>query len=80
MGDNFDALNIFGDRLKKLGIRVSFAMNFPWVYFRDINDKQVIERFESKHNFTVGFMPIRNDQKFKFTNISEIFKLIRKYV
>jgi hypothetical protein len=32
------------------------------------------------HGFTIAFYPIRKDQELQFTDIGEIFKLIRKYI
>ena len=44
-----------------------------------INGKRVTETFEANHGFTVGFLPVRRDKPFHFTDLNEIFKLIRKY-
>ncbi len=43
--------------------------------------KSVTEKFEANHGFTLIFLPGRNDSPpSEFTDITEIFKLIRKYV
>jgi hypothetical protein len=40
----------------------------------------VKDRFEGNHGFTLIFLPVRNDSPpSEFTDITEIFKLIRKY-
>jgi hypothetical protein len=70
----------FVERLAKIGIKVELIGNYPWVYLDKINNKKVTEKFEANHGFTVFFSPIRSDQNEKITNISEIFKLIRKYL
>lgn len=75
-----EKLDVFKDRLGKIGIDVEFAANFPWIYLYKINGKLVKERFEADHGFTVAFLPIRVDMSFHFTDIAEIFKLIRKYI
>lgn len=75
-----EKLDIFGNRLKRIGIDVEFAANFPWIYLYKINGKLVKERFEAEHGFTVAFLPVRVDMPFHFTDITEIFKLIRKYI
>lgn len=72
-------LDIFIQRLKRLGINISIVGNYPWLYIDIINGKKVIEKFEANHGFTIAFLPIRKDQELKFTDIGEIFKLIRKY-
>ena len=75
-----DKLGVFIERLKKLGIEVKLSGNFPWVYINEICGIRVTERFEANHGFTVMFLPGRNDSPpSEFTDITEIFKLIRKY-
>jgi hypothetical protein len=73
-------LTPFIERLKKIGIEVELIGNYPWIYIDKINGKRVTERFEGNHGFTIAFLPVRNDQEMEFTDIAEIFKLIRKYV
>ena len=76
-----DKLDVFVERLKKIGIDVKLAGNFPWIYLDKICGIKVTERFQANHGFTVMFLPGRNDSPVSnFTDITEIFKLIRKYV
>ena len=76
-----DKLDVFVERLKKIGIDVKLSGNFPWVYLTEINGVRVTESFAANHGFTVMFLPGRNDSPpSDFTDIEEIFKLIRKYV
>jgi hypothetical protein len=73
-------ITIFVERLKKIGIDVKLSGNFPWVYIDEICGKRVTERFNANHGFTLIFLPGRNDSPpSEFTDIKEIFKLIRKY-
>lgn len=72
-------LSIFVNRLKKLGIDIKLISNYPWIYVDEINGKHVVEKFQGNHGFTIAFSPIRKGQELKFTNIREIFQLIRKY-
>ena len=75
-----DKIKVFVERLKKLGIEVKLQGNFPWVYITEICGKRVTEKFEGNHGFTLIFLPGRNDSPpSEFTDITEIFKLIRKY-
>lgn len=67
------------ERLQKIGIEISLVGNYPWVYIDYINRKKVTEKFQGNHGFTVFFMPIKKDGEIEFTDIAEIFKLIRKY-
>ena len=78
--NNFDKLKIFIDRLKKIGYNITLVGNYPWIYLDTINGKRVTERFMGKHGFTIAFLPIRVGQVMKFTDISKIFELIKKYI
>ena len=75
----YDKLTIFRNRLKKLGIETEYFGNFPWLYLDTINGKKVVERFHAEHGFTIAFLPIKVGEEIQFTDIGEIFKLIRKY-
>ena len=75
-----DKINVFVERLKKIGIDVKLSGNYPWVYITEICGKRVTEKFDGNHGFTIIFLPVRNDSPpSEFTDIKEIFKLIRKY-
>ena len=71
-------ISSFVNRLKKIGIEVELKGNFPWVYLDKINGKQVTERFEGNHGFTVFFISIRVGEPDKITDIPTIFRQIRK--
>ena len=76
-----DKIKVFVERLKKLGIEVKLMGNYPWVYIDEICGIKVKERFLGNHGFTLIFLPSRLDSPVsEFTDIKEIFKLIRKYV
>ena len=74
-------LKIFRERMKKLGIEIEFAGNIPWIYIHKIDGKRIEpeDYFQGNHGFTVGFLPVRINQEFHFTDIGRIFKLIKKY-
>lgn len=76
---NMKKINTFVKRLDKIGIKVELVSNYPWIYIRSINGKYVTEKFQGNHGFTVAFSPIREGQELQFTDIGEIFKLLRKY-
>jgi hypothetical protein len=80
MKNGMDKIEIFIKRLKKIGIEIELSGNLPWIYLDKINGVRVTELYSGNHGFTIGFYPIRKDQIFDFTDISEIFNLIRKYV
>jgi hypothetical protein len=66
--------------MNRIGIDIELFSNIPWIYINSINGKRVTETFEANHGFTVAFLPVRVDKEIEFTDITEIFKLIRKYV
>jgi len=71
---------IFVERLRKIGINVEIAGNFPWVYLSKINNIKVTELFKGNHGFTIAFLPVKLNKELEFTDITEVFKLIRKYI
>ena len=73
-------ITIFIERMKKVGVDVVLKANYPWIYIDTINGKRVVETFEANHGFTVGYLSIRQDGEFVFSDINETFKLIRKYI
>ena len=77
---DLDKLSVFINRMKSLGIDIKLVGNYPWIYIHEINGKRVTEKFEAEHGFTIAFLPVRTDQELAFTDITEIFKLIRKYI
>lgn len=78
---NTNKLKIFINRMKKIGIDIKLAMNYPWIYIDEINGKRVVEKFKSNHGFTIAFLRVKsNPNQLKFININGIFQLIRKYV
>jgi len=66
-------------RMEKLGIDIKLVGNVPWIYIDSINGKRVTERFEANHGFTIAFYPLKPNDVVEFTDITEIFNLIRKY-
>ncbi len=75
-----EKLKVFITRLRKIGIEIELFGNYPWIYLDTINGKKVIEKFYAEHGFTIAFHPVKPNQKFEFTDIKEIFNLIRKYL
>jgi len=75
-----EKLEIFINRLKKIGIDIELVGNYPWIYIDKINGQRVTERFLGNHGFTIMFTPVKLGQTKEFTDIKEIFKLIRKYI
>lgn len=74
-------LDSFKRRMDRIGIHIDFVGNLPWIYIDKINGIRIKREdyFYGDHGFTVGFLPIRVDQDFRFTDNKKIFELIRKY-
>lgn len=75
----FTQLDSLIRRLKAINIDIKLVGNFPWIYITEINGKRIVEKFQAEHGFTIGYCPIRKDQDYRFSDLKEIFKLIRKY-
>lgn len=77
-----DNLEIFINRLKKIGIEITLYGNYPWIYLGKVNGNVVTEKFGANHGFTLGYYnPIQVKRKGKcpLLSITETFKVIRKY-
>ena len=68
-------LAVFVNRLKRIGVNVELFGNYPWIYLDTVNGNKVKEKFMAEHGFTVAFQ----NKGIEFTDIGEIFKIIRKY-
>ncbi len=79
--DELHPLKVLSNRLKKIGIDVQFAGNYPWIYLDSINNVRVKEKTsDANHGFNIAWLPVRKDLPFKFTNTKEMFQLIRNYM
>ena len=76
---SIDKITVFVKRLRRIGIDIKLSNNYPWTYITEINNKRVTEKFRANHGFTLTFIPLKEDEELCFTDIGEIFKLIRKY-
>lgn len=73
-----DKIQIFQKRLRKIGIELEFAGNVPFIYLYKINGAHVKETYLANHGFTVAWYPTKVNGEIKFTDLQEIFKLIKK--
>lgn len=74
-----DKITIFKNRLNSIGIDIELTINYPWLYITKINGNSVNDKYNSEHCFTLAYLPIRDNQEIQFTDLKEIFKLIRIY-
>jgi hypothetical protein len=75
------ALDDFRRRMIKLNIDIKFGGNYPWIYIDAVNGNRIREEdyYLGDHGFTVAFLPLKPGKKMELTDITKIFKLIRKY-
>jgi hypothetical protein len=72
-------VTILRNRLIKIGITIEMFSNYPWIYLDKVNGNAVKEKYFANHGFTIGFNPARVGDVFSYTDLKEIFKIIRKY-
>lgn len=70
-----DKLDIFVNRLKKIGIKIELLGNVPWIYLDKVNGNEVKDKHASDWGFVLGY----RNRKFVFEDLDKIFKVIRKY-
>lgn len=80
MENKFDKLETLRNRLLKIGIEITFAGNYPWIYLHTVNGKRITEKTDdSNHGFNIAFLPINPNKTLTLRNTKEMFKIIRKY-
>jgi hypothetical protein len=75
----FDKIGILVNRLRVIGIDIELAGNVPWIYLEKVNGRNVTEKFRGNHGFTIAMLSPKLGAGANFTDIKEIFKIIRKY-
>tara|TARA_R110000868_G_scaffold14285_8_gene66403 strand:+ start:16962 stop:17195 length:234 start_codon:yes stop_codon:yes gene_type:complete len=70
---------ILRNRLLKIGITIEMFSNYPWIYLDKVNGNAVKEKYFANHGFTIGFNPAKLGDVFSYTDLTQIFKIIRKY-
>lgn len=68
-------------RLAKIGIKIDLSGNYPWIYLNKVNGNRIKEEdyYLGNHGFTIAFLPSKIGKKMELTDITEVFKIIRKY-
>jgi hypothetical protein len=77
-----DVLERLIKRLKRIGIEIELAGNYPWIYLETVNGNRIQEEdfFYGNHGFTIAFLPTTLGKKMEITDIKKTFKVIRKYI
>ena len=70
-------LEIFINRLKKIGIELELMGNVPWIYLSKVNGNRVQpEDYNANHGYTIAW----NRDKIELdSDTKRIFQVIRKY-
>ena len=68
----------FTERLAKIGIKLTYIGNYPWIYLATVNGNKVLEKFQANHGFTI-FM-LQHNGGYKITDRRLVFETIRKYL
>ncbi len=77
--NNWHTAEAFQSRLKKIGIEVELAMNFPWIYLKSVNGKEVKEKFNAEHGFTAFWAPLK-DKPARVTDRKKVFEKVREMI
>jgi len=76
--NNFTIMKKFIRRLKRIGIEVELAANYPWIYLTTINGNVVKEKYMAEHGFTAFWFPVNLTDNTKFTDRRKVFSKIRE--
>ena len=74
-------INIFVERLKKIGIEVELIGNVPWIYLNKVNGNLVKkEDWTANYGYTVAWTGARyGDEPHLDKDLKRTFQIIRKY-
>jgi hypothetical protein len=74
-------IDIFVNRLKKIGVEVELVGNIPWIYLNKVNGNKVKqEDYNANHGYTIAWYPVRLGQEPHLdADLKRTFKVIRKY-
>ncbi len=75
-------VTIFINRLKKIGIELELAGNYPWIYLEKVNGNRVQPEdwINANHGYAIAYSPVRSDQVYSLDHDwKEMFRIIRKY-
>lgn len=74
-------IQIFINRMKKIGIELELVGNVPWIYLEKVNGNRVKpEDYNTDHGYTIAWHPVRLGNKPHLdSDLSRTFYIIRKY-
>lgn len=74
-------VQIFINRLKKIGIELELEGNSPWIYLKSVNGNNVRpEDYNANHGYTIAWYPVRlGKEPHLDSDLNRTFDIIRKY-
>ena len=74
-------VEIFINRLKKIGIELELVGNVPWIYLDKVNGNKVRpEDYNANHGYTIAWYPVWHKDTVKLdSDLNRTFDIIRKY-
>lgn len=74
-------VEIFVNRMKRIGIKLDLVSNIPWIYLYKVNGNRVLpEDYNSNHGYNVAWYPVKVGEKVHLdSDLTRTFKVIRKY-
>ena len=74
-------VEIFINRMKRIGIKLDLVSNIPWIYLYKVNGNRVLpEDYNSNHGYTIAWYPVKLGEKVHLdSDLTRTFKVIRKY-
>ena len=67
----------FTERLAKIGIKLTYIGNYPWVYLDTVNGKKVKGTFMANHGFSAFTLGV-NDGVHRISDRRVLFNKIRE--
>jgi hypothetical protein len=74
-------VQIFINRMKRIGIELELVGNVPWIYLEKVNGNRIRpEDYSDNHGYTIAWYPVRLGDTVKLdSDIKRTFDIIRKY-
>jgi hypothetical protein len=76
-------VEIFINRMKRIGIELELKANYPWIYLHSVNGNRVKQEDWSSHwGYTIAWLSIKpiGAGVYLDEDIKRTFEVIRKYI
>ena len=74
-------IEVFINRMRKIGIELELDGNVPWIYLKSVNGNRVREiDYNANHGYTIAWYPVRMGVEPRLdSDLNRTFDIIRKY-